>query len=392
MKLTQLIITIVAISLAACGSDTAAPTWDESLASQSTTTSNPSAFKAEHHTPGFFRDLYRMLSAQAVLDDATAVERLIIEIPARIREPGAMPSMLDEDLQTLQGLMILSTRSLQATSDNALVARHLGELLLQKVLALDPARLAWNNTHSGVEQVEYVTGGGEILAEEAIRVIKQAAFQAPLECSSHSVSNTNFNAGSENIVWVDEICEDDRYVGDYCENDEWIPGECYDRWITEDCTGGYYEDNGYYEYRCYGSDYDDCIYEWVARWDYVDGECNGGYYEEDCYPGTWEEGLCYEGSYVPGYCIPGHYEESYPNGLWSFPEVQSPPACAQVRPSQYAIAKSALLVMKDKGYSALDAQWKGALDELIASDDKMNNPDESLLDATYQILESATIH
>lgn len=341
-------------------------------------------FDANMQTPGYFRDMFRLLTAQRQVDDTTAVQRLLIEIPARIAEPGLLPSMPDDDIATLEGLLILAYRSVQATADTPRTSRQIGEALLYQTLALDPARAAWNRDHSSDEQVNTLTGGAMALADATLSSLGKLVAGHPTVCASAAASAASWDPGDAEMAWVDGWCEPDRWVGDYCEPDRWLEGDCYDIWISEACSGGRWEDWGYYDYYCY--DADDCRYRWVERWEYIEGNCDGGYYEERCDSGYWEIGLCYDGTFVPGYCEQGYYEYRFPGGVWSFsPGIGSPPECNTVRPGQLSIAATGAGVLHDKAYDDLETQWQAALDQLMATG-KLEQPDESALAAIEQIL------
>jgi hypothetical protein len=343
-------------------------------------------FDANMHTPGFFRDTYRLLGALAPLDDATAVEQLAVELQSRTLSRGEIPDMTDRDVDTLDGLVLLALRSLQATDDEPATARHLAVRLVNTALALDPARVAWNEAHADAE-VETISGGAHPLAEAGLFAIRDAARNYPAVCTAAAQTGTYWDPANAEIVWVDGWCEEDEWVGGYCEPDRWIEGDCIDVWVPEQCSGGYWEDQGWYEYYCYSAD--DCRYRWYEYWVYVDGNCTGGYYEQDCNPGYWEYGLCYDGTFVPGYCVDGHYEWRCPGGVWTFEQyVTAPTGCEVVRPSQLAISSSAALVLHAKARDELFTEWQVALDELVESG-RLQSPDESTLDAVIQVLEGA---
>ncbi len=370
--------------LAACGE------WTAGAASKRSAELKPAApavarFDANMHTPGFFRDTYRLLGALAPLDDATAVHRMTVELQARILARGEIPDLSARDVDSLDGLVILALRSVQATASEPATARYLGERLVSTVLALDPARVAWNDAHE--QPVEIVEGGARLLANAGLFAIRGAARGRPAVCSAAALTSTTWDPANAEIVWVDEICEEDRWVGGYCAPDRWIEGDCIDVWVPESCSGGRWQDRGWHEYRCYSDD--DCRYVWVEYWVYVDGDCTGGFYEQQCNSGYWEYGLCYDGTFVPGTCIDGHYEWRCPGGVWTFEQsVTAPTGCEVVRPSQLAIAASAVQVMHAKARDDLFTEWQVGLDRLIDSG-RLQSPDESTFDAVVQILEGA---
>jgi hypothetical protein len=373
------------VLIAGCGQWS--PNADAKRSDELKPNSGPSVvqFDANMHTPGFFRDTYRMLGALAPLDDETAVHRMVVELQARTLVRGEIPDMLERDVDTIDGLVLLALRSMQATDDEPATARHLAERHLHMALALDPARIAWNDAHGASDQVETLPGGAATLAEAGLFAIRDAALGYPAVCSAAAQTGTYWDPSEAEIAWVDEICEEDRWVGGYCEPDRWIEGDCIDVWMPEQCSGGgYWEDRGWYDYRCYSDD--DCQYVWVEYWVYVDGNCTGGYYERQCNPGYWVYGLCYEGTFVPGYCTEGHYEWRCPGGVWTFEQyVTAPSGCEIVRPSQLAIAASAAYVLHAKARDDLESEWQVGLDELVESG-KLQAPDESTLDAVEQIL------
>jgi hypothetical protein len=378
---------VILVLITGCGDWSGDPKRSEELKPGA---NNPSVvqFDANMHTPGFFRDTYRLLGALAPEDDATAVHRMTVELQARTLVRGETPDMPERDIDTLDGLVLLALRSMQAADDEPATGRHLAQRILAMALALDPARIAWNEAHGASEQVEVLPGGGRTLAEAGLFAVRDAARGYPAVCTAAAQTGTYWDPENAEIVWVDEICEPDRWVGAYCEPDRWREGACIDVWVPEQCSGsGYWEDRGWYDYYCYSDD--DCRYEWVEYWVYVDGDCSGGYYEQQCNAGYWEYGLCYDGTFVPGYCIEGHYEWRCPGGVWTFEQyLTAPSGCEIVRPSQLAISASAAYVLHAKGRDDLFTEWQVALDELIESD-RLQAPDESTLDAVIQILEGA---
>ena len=341
-------------------------------------------FTANDHAPGYFRNTYRLLDAQGLLDADTATSRLLLELASRVEAPGELPSMLDAERQTLDGLLILALRSVQATSNKSEVARVLGEELLRVSLGLDPARDAFNADHPETS-VKTIDGGALALATAADWALREAAHGFPRICMNQAFStDTSWDPGDAEVAWVDEVCYPDQYVGEYCEQDRWIEGECLEDWVPEDCVDGYYRDDGYYEYYCYSED--DCRYIWRDRWVYVDGYCSGGYYDEWCESGYWELGICYDGTFVPGYCDPGHYEYRFPGGVWTFAQYATAPAeCDAVRPGQYAIAVAAARVLHAKAYDFLEPEWQSALDVLL-EEAPLDEPNEATLDAVQQII------
>lgn len=342
-------------------------------------------FDANCQTPGYFRDIYRLLSAQTLVDDETAVNRLRLELASRVADKGALPTLTQVSLDTLEGLLVLSLRSVEATATNPRPSRQIGERLLAKSLGLDPARVAWNQAHPDAEPVELLAAGAQSLAQEALWALTHAAQGAPAICTEPPQAEAaTWDPGDAEVVWVDQRCEPDRTEGGYCEPDQWYEGDCWDVWVPENCTGGGWEYTGHYEYQCYSAE--ECEYVWVEEQTYVGGSCTGGYYREECASGYWEYGLCYDGTFVPGYCIPGHYEYRFPGGTWSFESATEGPAeCDLTRPAQRAIALASAHVLKDKGYATLDPLWQAALDRLLDSG-RLEISDETSYDALVQIL------
>jgi hypothetical protein len=375
------------LGLAACGGELGDPQNDQHDRDRSGPSGTAEAFDANQQTPGYFRDTYRLLEAQSTLDDETAAARLLIILPERLAERGALPPMQARELDTLDGLLILALRAVQATGDTPRASRRIGEELLLRTLELDPARVAWNRQHPD-HAVGTSLGGAATLAAEGASALRLPADGLPAPCQISSDTGTTFDPGTPETVWVEEYCEPDRTVGGYCEPDVWIDGDCTEEWVPEQCTGGYWEDDGYYEYRC--SSDGTCRYIWVSRQTYVDGTCSGGYWDEWCDSGYWEYGLCYDGTFVPGYCDPGHYEFRYPGGTWNTPinAPLSPPECSTSRPSQLAIAVSVTQVLHAKAAADLAPEWQAAVKSLVASG-QLQAPNEVTFDAVHQILSGA---
>jgi hypothetical protein len=339
---------------------------------------------AADHTPGYFRDQFRLLAAQAALSDETAVTRMITDFEARLRAPGDLPGLTPEARATLDGLWMLGLRATQATSNTPQAARTIGQTIFSMTLGLDPAVVAFNDD-GGAAPVTLPGAGTLALAAQA--AILAAADDAPGVCQDlNTTSSALYVAGPPERRWIAEYCTDEYYVEGYCEPDRWIHEDCYDEWVPEQCNGGRWIDQGYYEYYCYSAD--DCRYIWRERWVYQDGTCSGGYWEQYCYPGYWEPGICYDGYWVRGGCIPGHWEYIYPEAYWSYSAMTAAPQdCTTVRPQQYAIALAAMQVQKSQAYADIEPMWQAALDALLGSAD-INNPNEAVFDAAVQILQA----
>jgi hypothetical protein len=371
------------LTLAACGGGGALPATDDESIAKPGSGDERMTFGADAHTPGFFRDLYRMLSAQAVVDDAEVVERLLVELPHRLDSPGGLPPLSASERATLDGLLVLSVRAAQATGGTPGVARLIADRLIGAVLGLDPARRAWNGEHPEARVAE-TSAGPATIAAGAQQALGFIVGDRALTCSA-TAAVARWSPGPADEVWVAESCSPDTYIDGYCEADLWVPGACDDVWVPEDCSGGRWEDEGYYQYRCYGAD--DCRYVWVPRWVYHDGGCDGGYYEEDCTSGYWEEGLCYGGYWIDGYCVPGHYEAAYPSGTWSYELASAPAACSSLRPAQYAVALSGIEVLVGLFADELDPEWDAAALAVLATAGA-TTPSEAGLAALLEILEA----
>jgi hypothetical protein len=340
-------------------------------------------FKADDQTPGFFRNMYRMASAQALLDDETAVERLLIELPARFTNPGELPPLTESERATMDGLLVLAIRAVQAAKDTPGAARRIGDGVLELVLGIDPARRAWNAEH--VDALVSVTEPGALtLVTSAHDSMDTLTSTTPTLCKA-SAASAVWTPGPYWQRWVDAYCEADEWVDGYCEPDTWYEGDCYDVWIPEECAGGYYRDDGSYQYRCYSDD--DCEYVWVSRWTYVQGNCTSGYWDEDCSSGYWEPGICYGGYWEPGVCVSGHWLTTYPSGTWSYQAVSAPAECSVVRPAQYAIALSAVEALVGTMLDSLAPEWAAAAERVLA-DGAADEVSEGKLAALLEILDA----
>lgn len=330
--------------------------------------------KAEDYTPGFFRNAFRLLESLRKLDNGVAVAR----IKAFASDPDpALPPLLEEDAATLSALLTLTQRAIIATSDDPTLAGLVGAELIEDALGLDPALDA--------QQLEpRLPPGAATLAREGLWTLQQLG--GPALCLAKKYATASWDPGDAEVVWVEEVCEPDRYAGGYCEQDTWVEGDCYEEWVPEACSGGGYVDKGRYEYICYSSD--DCRYVWRAYWVYEDGDCTGGYYDEWCESGYYEDGLCYDGTFVPGYCEPGHYEYRFPGGTWTFANyVTAPAACEIVAPREHMIGVTVLGLLQAHTYADLEPQWAAALDALLA-DHALAEPTPALRTAIDQVLKA----
>jgi hypothetical protein len=332
------------------------------------------------HTPGFFRDMYRILDATSVLDVGLAADRLRVELEHRAYDPGELPDLLPVTQNTLEALLAIALRTMQSTADQPQSAYAVGSELVRITLGLDPA-LAALTEESPTE------AGAATVAAAALFALDTSSSSSPALCRMDNFSSASFwNLGAPVVVWVDEVCQQDRWVGGYCEPDRYIDGQCYQTWVPEDCTGGYWRDNGYYDYVCYS--YDDCRTIWRSRWVYIDGHCTGGYYDEYCNNGYWEYGLCYDGTYVPGYCRPGHYEYRYPGGTWTFHYyVTAPQECEGVRPAQFSVATRSIQAISSFPFEDVDPEWQAAIDAWL-DEAQLDEPNEPALESALQILQA----
>lgn len=330
-----------------CGSDEL-PSFSES---EPTRLDRPEGaaprWRATDHTPGFFRDTYRITEAQAVLTDEIAVERIALELPERIREKGELPLMAPKAEASLEPMLILTLRSVQANADTPSRARHIADDLIERVLRLDPARAAHNRAHGPSANVTESSGGPRFIADSALSALGQTARLSPDACRAESRSpEAEFVPGDPEPVWIPERCEPDRFVGGYCEDDRIVEGECHSEWVDEDCDGGEYERRGRYEYFCRSDD--TCSYVWRPRRVYVPGSCTGGYYHERCIPDRFEAGLCYPSTFEPGGCEPARWESRPLDGMWMSMSDGENPECEPILPAQRAIVDTALALLVER--------------------------------------------
>jgi len=376
-------------ALLACGSGAVVPVGSPSQPNQripipSDTTGSPDPnFGAHNHTPGYFRDTYRLLSAQAILEDNTAAYRLHTTLQSLANSQGELPSLETTDLSTLQGIVILALRSVQATANTPAAARHLGEKLLRQSLGLDPALDAYVSAGG---QAQTTSGGSLTLAQLSLWAVENAGLAVPDLCNAQAYASYSLELGSPVMRWVDEVCEDDHYVGAYCEPDRWIEGQCFSDWVDEDCSGGYWRDEGYYQYYC---TYDECRYVWRSIWVYEEGACYGGYYEEYCNADYYEPGICYDGDFIPGVCYGGYWEEIYPGATWHFATASVPSDCDAIRPSQYAIALASISMLKATLYNLLDPTSRAGIDALLTHTTS-TTVDEAAYGAALKLLTDLT--
>ncbi len=391
--LTALFLLVFAV---ACGSERDVPPGEpqDDTGGPSSTT-----FSAEDQTPGFYRDAYRLVTAVANEDHATAIERLHSHITHKLESAPELDRMLERDRDTIRGLLILALRTMQATEHHPEVAHRMGEAILQKVLALDPARKVWNQKHPS-DPVDVAEPGARLIAEATQGVLVDAvnapvdSFGNPLvggltaeaaaQCSAPTTRSSVWIPGLAELTWVDGYCLPDQYREGYCEADRYVEGQCYDVWVN-DCAGGEYINQGYYEYVCYTST--DCQYLWRNRWVWVGGGCNDGYWDEQCIGGTYEPGLCYPDEVIPGVCIPGRYYYFYPYGSWAFRGGASS-ACSPVVPAQAAVAQTSAKILSGRlAKDIADDSWRAAVLNLVALSSRPADAD--YVDAVRQILEAA---
>lgn len=339
---------------------------------------------AQDHSPGYFRDLFESLTAQTSLDDESAVETLLVTFERRTADPGTLPPLGRSARDTLDGLLTLGLHSVQATESTPPIARKIGNGILWMSLGLDPVLAAFNRDGG---DAEITTPGAAALASAAQRALQVAADDSPVICARVDyTTGASFDPGEPEVAWIEGGCEEDEWVEEYCAGDEWVDGECFEEWVPEECTGGHWVDRGYYEYYCY--DEYDCRYIWREYWVYVDGYCEDGYWNQWCDSGHWESGPCDDGYWLDGECEEGHFEYVYPDGTWDFSALTVPEDCGDVRPRQYTIAITAARVLAAKAYDDLTAEWRSALDSLLAVA-SLDTPDEAIYDAALQIIAAA---
>ncbi|MEL6545870.1 MAG: hypothetical protein AAFQ82_14670 [Myxococcota bacterium] len=345
------------------------------------------SFAAEQHTPGFFRNVSRVLTAQGSVGDQEAVDRLLQDLPGRIERRDETPAMLLESERSIDALLLLALRSVQANADRPGLGRFVGEDLLERVLQLDPAREAYNAANPSLPPVPASSGGPRFIAESALSALELSARQSATECQPLTIDHrAAFSPHEAQLVWIAERCQPDRWVGGYCEPDRYIEGECVDEWVPEDCDGGYYEDRGRYEYFCYSSD--DCRYVWRPRQQWVPESCTGGYYEEYCYADRYEPGLCYDGTFVPGWCIEGRWEYRFPGGTWSWPRYAvsgDEVPCDALWPTQSSIALAGLGALVAELPDFVEPYWLAAAETALSSHE--GEDPRAIVDAAVQILE-----
>lgn len=380
-----------ALALTACGEEAGQPkNRNPEAAPAAGDTSALPLWTADQHTPGFFRNFYRIQLAQESLDDATAVGRLLGDLPDRIQAKDELPSLLPVTEQSIDALLITALRSIQANTEHMGRARQVSEALFERILQLDPARAAWNS--SGNPRIEAHDGGPAFVAEAALEVLSLTARLSDVECQPLSMQHrAAWEPYGSELTWIPPRCEPDRFVGGYCEDDRYIPGECVSRWVEERCDGAGYESHGRYEYRCRSDG--TCDYIWRPRIQYVPGSCTGGYYEEYCYSDRYEPGLCYEGTWVPGHCLEGRWESRAPGGTWSWPRYVTSASSTEGAAladcswsAQRAVAEVALGVLTERLDEWLDPNWGVAATTALETGGAED--DQAVVDAAVQILEA----
>lgn len=348
---------------------------------------NPSAsvrlygFQPDLHTPGFFRDMARLQA-----ETATAPEILARELGARIEAPGELPPLSEKAAHTLTALLALGYRGATLAHEQRAQV-EIGLYVLDLLLGLDPARQAWNAHHDSDWQATTTMPGAAAVAQATQHVVALAAGSTLILCQSQAVTQSNFDPGPAETVWVEGFCTDDEYLDGYCAPDRYIEGSCSETWIPEACEGGEYRDRGYYEQVC--DDEDDCYTVWRQVWVYEEGTCAGGYNETECANGRWERGVCYDGTFEPGRCVEGHFEHRYPGGTWVFGSAATAPdACAPVRPGQFAMAVVGMALLQELFIDDLEPKWRAAL-ERIVSEGRFDAVNEPTFDAMMQILRAS---
>src|SRR5262249_34074120 len=163
----------------------------------------------------------------------------------------------------------------------------------------------------------------------------------------------------------------------------------------DDCAGGQYMNQGYYDYVCYTST--DCQYLWRNRYVWVGGDCSDGHYEQQCSNAHYEPGLCYPDQIIAGICIPGRYWYFYPYGTWRFhsagtPGDPGPPstpdstACDPILPAQAAVAQTGAKILSGPlANDITDDSWRAAVQNLAAL---QNVAGADYVDALLQIIDA----
>ncbi len=385
--------------LAACGSEREVPPNDGGPDDKGGL--GTGAFTAENQTPGLYRDTYRLLVAANAEDDATAVDRLYSHITHKLQNSSDLEGMLERERETVRGLLVLALRGMQATEHHPDVAHRIGETIIKRILELDPARKLWNGKNPDA-QVGVSEPGAALIALATEAAIADAV-NAPVDslgqplvgglssetaaqCAQPTTRSSVWIPGLAELIWVDGYCEPDQYRQGYCEPDRYVEGDCYDVWV-EDCSGGQYVNQGYYDYVCYTST--NCQYIWRNRWVWVGGGCNNGYYREECYGGRYEPGLCYGDQVIPGQCYSGRYSYFYPYGTWTFRSgASSNTSCASVAPAQAAVAQTSAKVLSGRlSKDISDDSWRAALTSLVTLTSAPADAD--YVDAVRQIVDAA---
>lgn len=337
------------------------------------------------HTPGYFRDTYRVTEAQQALDPVTAVEHMELELWLRLTTDNQLPAIPERKHTMLEALWSMGLRSVQAASTDPTRARQVGELIWSVSLGLDPALQTFNQQGG---QAIITAADAATLARSARTALDYLAQDNPTTCGDTAAitARSTFNPGPPETVWVAEYCEPDRWYDGFCQPDIWVEEDCYQEWIPDYCEGGEWVDEGYWDYRCY--DEYTCEYEWVEVWIYYNGHCAGGYWDEYCYAGYWEPGLCYDGYWVEGECTGGYAINIYPQGSWSFaPAAAPPPDCTTVRRRQFGVARAGIETLAAYFYNDLPPVWQTAAVDILNRTEAVA-VDEGVYHAMVQVLEA----
>lgn len=291
-------------------------------------------------TPGFFRNLRRLLNAQRGLAPQVAWERWLVELPNRLASFGALPPMPSEGRATLRSLLHMALRTLQAAASQPEWATPTGARLVSAALGLDPALWA----SSAPEQPTPTTlPGRKTVARAALTGVKQLARAASQSGCREPVNNAaTWQPTATEEVWVPEHCAAADVVSGYCAQGHWVEEQCHDEWV---CEQGEVEYEGSYVWVCHG---DDCEYEWRQEPVWAE-DCSDGYWQEVCDGGYWEPGVCYDSVTMPGECSGGHYVQQADSGSWMLQSsIATPTGCTPLRTVQIALARSGLLALRDQ--------------------------------------------
>ncbi len=374
----------VALSSAACGMDV--PGFSKKSQSQKPANGISDLSPATdplNYTPGFFRELVRVQNAQEGLSDEVAAARWQGQFASRAQSALEIPVLDSSRLATLEALLLLGYRVSQATQHLPQTSKTLAETLAVFITGLDPAIATWNNDHP-TNPIAMTIPGVAAFSATASWILTIPEQSLPETCRTIVSEAAQFVAGEPQNISVPEHCEPDRIVGGYCESDHYVDEVCESVWVPDECLDGHYENRGRYDYRCFGPT--DCRMVWVPDYVYVDGYCYDGYYEDRCYGGYYEPGLCYNGTLIPGACVPAHTDTLYPNGSWVFADVNTPAECSEIRLTQHALAKVAMLLLIEQFYHEVSSETQSALDSFIDVSD-INALSEAQFQVIWRLLE-----